>query len=815
MNDTDEKSRQDKTQIKLMLHTGEEHNLHIRGEINDPSDLMYPAYQAALVSLKEILQNSLKWITANVGRGRGLYRLDESHKCGEFDVSLRNRELYEYSNNILAFCADRGQGKTSAMLSFAEALRLHSSLGKPIGGLEGSSFYILPPIDPTLLSKEDSVAEITLSRLYHEFNSRLKSGESVGNSLSGIEKAEILQNFQNCLYGLRAARHQGNPQDDFEALSQLGDCFEVKNLLSKILSSFFKFIGMPDRYSYLVVLLDDTDLQFHHAYESLEETRKYLSLPNIVILMATDLDQLRKLVIDHYLTTLTHAMSKNVFSDADIRRMAVKYLDKLIPASQAIYLPTVKVQCEAHETIMLDFGDGECHELQTAIFQLIRQKTGIVFAPQNGSLHKLIPTTLRGLRQLYRLLDQMEDCGSEVSLPLTTPENEVAAVQDRNTFYRQKLNWLSRRKSNLALFEDYFLNDWCSSKLTESDWNILKNIHQVSSTKAITQAVKMLRKKVEQMNREKGALNSRAKKKPTPNSNKYSDMLALLSVLQTEAVIAEESYFVYAIHIYFTIHFHKLALKGWQDSLYCWADGGRKKSFQIHLKGLYEQFYGGLFAPDTKKTMAMAAKLAARLSWVFTASMEFVEWGEEARMLQVLDYAVLMCCNWDIQELTQTYVEAKPEPELTGNIQDVIGEYLRPFNNWLETECHIEIPYKNFFQLLSAANRAEFINHPDLSGPKQLMKLQLLQDLDSAIKNLLNAPTGDKQAGALEKMFETAIAAIERLQENGDVQEQAAKWLTTFQMEKVKFVNMPHPEVDTAVMKKLEEEVGLAISERK
>lgn len=801
MADVEEKTVVGKKQIRLMLHTGEEHNLHISNRIDDDSDLMYPAYQAALASLKEILRNSLKWTETDLP-------CPQSDRVLEAPTpSFRMRELYEYSNNILAFCADRGQGKTSAMLSFAEALRLHSIAKRPLDGLSDNYFYVLPPIDPTLLSKEDSVVEITLSRLYHEFNSRLKSGETVKHTLSGIDKAEILQNFQNCLYGLRAARQQGTPQDDFEALSQLGDCFEVKNLLSQILSSFFKFIGMPNRHSYLVVLMDDTDLQFQHAYESLEEARKYLSLPNVVVLMATDLSQLRRLVIDHYLATLSHAVAQGVFSIADIRRMAVKYLDKLIPASQAIYLPTVKIQCENHETIMLDFGGGNCQEMQQAIFQLIRKKTGLVFAPRSDCMHDLIPTTLRGLRQLYRLLDQMEDCGPEVSLPLTVPEDEEEAVRVRNNFYRHKLDWISKRETNLALFEDYFFHDWCSSKLLEEDWSILRDVHQVPPTMAIAQAVKLLRKKRDR-NPPSPKKRATGLRKASSSGDRYVDMITLLDALQDAAITPEDTYFVYAVHTYFAIHFHKLVLKGWLESLYSWSDGGRKKPFQIQMKGLYERFRGGLFPSSTKKTTI--TELVARLPWIFTASGESMDWAEEVRMLLVLDYAVLACCNWDVQELTRTYPQSDSN-QLSGNAADSIGELLHPFNSWLEQKCGIQIKYKNFFQLLSEANQTAFSSTPKLSEIGRLVTEKLLNDLKAALNDLAGFSAGDKQAVAAERRFEDAIAAAEKLQVgNTSVSASAPSWVLTLQEEKDKFLKSSPPKIDTSSIESLQKLVSSA-----
>lgn len=659
-------ARNFKKQIKLTLHTGEEHNLYINSNISDASELMYPAFQAALASLREILDNASKW--EDTRKREWAEKNGESGQMGQ--LTSRSRQLYEYSNNILAFCAERGQGKTSAMLSFAEALQMHSERNQKISGMEDAYFYVIPPIDPTVLTKEDSVVEIVLSRLYHEFNQRLKNGSSGGLVLSASDKGELLSDFQECMYGLRTQGRRGGLEDDFETLTQLSDCFEVKNLLQKILAQFFRISGKDPKFSYLVVPLDDTDLQFQCAYQTLEEVRKYLSLPHVIVLMATNLEQLRKLIIDHHLAMLDHAVRNEVIDTSEIQRMTAKYLDKLIPASHAVYLPTVGIQYEANKEILLDCKETARRteqeaavELQEKILALIGQKTGIILARSSRRMHPLIPTTLRGLRQFYRFLIQMETCEEPEALVIDPAIEEGENIRRREAFCRQKLEWISKREQNLNLLESYLINDWCSSKLFDKDWKLVKKIGRLSPADGISLAVEQICSNYYQT-----FVLSRARD--------YLDLANLLRQLEQEST-PETQYLACALQTYFSIEFQKLALRGWQDSIYQWAEGSPTLGLSFRFPELYNCIGGCL-------TMVRGAKIEKRIRYdlvnclteTLMVGTKGIPWQAEAPMIRILNFVTAVCCNWDIQAEVRKYV-GSDDPKITyqGRFEEIVHNY--------------------------------------------------------------------------------------------------------------------------------------------
>ena len=282
---------------------------------------MYPAYHAAIDAVQGIVDNTALW-------------LERQENSNDF-LPKGNAALYGFANNAIAFCGTRGQGKTSTMISFANALGFsnqrpkstsaknatesESNVKGPLADLlKDRRFYILPPIDPTMLAEGRSVIELVLTSLFTEFNN-LWNSENSGNHrksnddiyvhsyanpaiMQEANKYDILRTFQKCRDGIQAERTRPGTSgvSDFDAFEQSGDIFTLKANLHKIIRSLFSLRGWDRDKSFLVIELDDTDMHLDNAYSIMEDVRKYLSIPNTVVLMAVDLGQLRALVNRHY-----------------------------------------------------------------------------------------------------------------------------------------------------------------------------------------------------------------------------------------------------------------------------------------------------------------------------------------------------------------------------------------------------------------------------------------------------------------------------------------------------------------------------------
>lgn len=485
----------------LRINAGHELALLGKQPVTDTEQLMYPAYRAALDALNGILASSREWVRHNC--------LVDAQYSKEQEYEAELNELYAYSNNIIAFCGARGQGKTSAMLSFSHALsttRKKGDSGKGFSSAEvgNACFFVLPPIDPTMLGKNELALELILARLLDEINEKWRS--PVRDKSCALypytdedNKHKILECFNTCMAGLRS---EARPEaTGAEKLARAKDAFRVKEALWRIVRYFIYLLGYDLQNGYLVVQLDDTDMQFECAFSIMEEVRKYLSIPNVIVLMATDLEQLRALVALHNSEALRRKPS-----DPEVSRLATKYLDKLIPASHAVHLPSVKGQSEKKRQLYLQVTkdtDGkketdanpdtrDVNNLEWRMFKLIYEKTGLVFIGHESYLHEIIPSTLRGVVQLYRMLDRMpptETFGGMRKLLKNEKDSVFVYFKKRAEIDRIKLN-------NLSLFEDYFISDWVPSKLIPKYQAAFQTIQKTQDNRRIDIAIRYLREKV-------------------------------------------------------------------------------------------------------------------------------------------------------------------------------------------------------------------------------------------------------------------------------------------------------------------------------
>lgn len=129
----------------ITTYAGEEYKLHIVDKDFDYNeDLFYETYQKAFQEVIKII---------------GYNNQDDS-------------EILEMSNNIIAFCGERGQGKSSAMISFAKILEnsrndnIEKYFREYVKKLNNKTFYPINRIDPTELENQQSILNVILSRIF-------------------------------------------------------------------------------------------------------------------------------------------------------------------------------------------------------------------------------------------------------------------------------------------------------------------------------------------------------------------------------------------------------------------------------------------------------------------------------------------------------------------------------------------------------------------------------------------------------------------------------------------------------------------------
>ncbi len=473
--------------MKLEMFKGRESSLIIEDAIRSIKDdgFLADSYSKAFQALCDYITRSDR-IRAELFR--------EEHP------SARNGILYRSPQNIIAFSGKRGSGKSSTMLSFSDALGEPNKLNRlcgPSGSggtnevyseLKGKRFVVLDPIDPTALEKNQSILSVVLSRMLFKAEENWTNHINFYGSFQDKEsqKTELLSSARQCLNGISTIKSKKEVPQELSDLQKVGDSSILKKNLFDFVELFLQFSDTERnttlKNSILVLQIDDTDCQIIQGYEVMEDIRKYLTIPNVLILMATDTKQLRQVLIQHYVSDFSSNLKEGLVKKEELRHLGEKHLTKLMPPPCVVHLPTIDdairdksglLQLCYYEEVgqkrnLLDPGEGESYagyDFQSVILRYIYKKTHIVFTSHDAYSNNIIPTTLRGLAYLLSQLSSMEDVPEvDLSKDSLSPTDLAQALEKQFPILERNLN----------LFEEYFLHDWIQAKLPQDKIEIIE-----------------------------------------------------------------------------------------------------------------------------------------------------------------------------------------------------------------------------------------------------------------------------------------------------------------------------------------------------
>lgn len=375
---------------------------------------------------------------------------DEYQRAGEMLESIlnakheENNEL-EFENNVIAFCGSRGDGKTSAMLTFMNEHK--------------KKFVKQIVIDPSLFDNVHNILDIVLAELFHDFKQIYEKNNQAAERGS---REELLNKFQKVYRQISLINNQTKILDseyDYEGdigkLSRLGESTQLKKNLTELIRLYSKVKSVnQEEYKNnlpIIIGIDDLDLCSENAYKMSEEIRKYLIIPGVVIVMAIRVEQLELCVREKNIRDFDSNI-KVMTEDkeglyAEVINMAKKYVEKLIPLERRIYL--TKAQDITDLTIQFkeneDNANKEGQPLVECVLKLIYDSTGIIFRANRSGSSFLIPANLRGIVNLIALLRDMD---------------------------------VDKKVENISLLRSYFINEWKTAvKSDVIDFEEINNIY--------------------------------------------------------------------------------------------------------------------------------------------------------------------------------------------------------------------------------------------------------------------------------------------------------------------------------------------------
>lgn len=588
----------------IQIEKGMEHHSKLMN-IYDKDDLFYDAYCQAAYSITRIVE-----------RSRAEQQKNYAHQW--YENCYRQ---FEYHNNIVSFCADRGQGKTSAMLSVAEALQtmqtrtqekeqrafwnqqMKDNRDNPVLSVH---FECLPVSDPNLLEKNTSILRTVMSKMFKAASDRW---ESAANNLSSRQhdekhqkKEQLAKQFLKCFKGLdflyKEKKEIASYYDDLNMAAEYGDSNNMKAAFMKLVRYYLDFMADDHKDAMLVILVDDADLNIEQAYYIVEEIRKYFVMPGVIVLAAMHIGTLSRTLEQHFMEQYKTLMAYKQDIWERCHRAMERYITKLLPAAHRIYLPAITgVFEQSYNRLLLSYteqeNDGDrpassdradkaayvylldsnlsntsvSDNYETRLFCLIYAKTGIILTQQGNFLHEFLPDNFRHLNHFLFYMN---------SLPTLVPEEKNAKKENPYGLFGRIISDIregdagrisakektERWMKNLQMFLNYFLNIWCPERLTDDQLGAIEKIDLSPLPLKNMTAVQQIRNILNKC-RDVGAPieDLREQKREDTQYTPFSDVVWALKRLSFSVSQRNLLTFISAVKMYYTILLHITALK--------------------------------------------------------------------------------------------------------------------------------------------------------------------------------------------------------------------------------------------------------------
>lgn len=488
------------------------------------------------------------------------------------DNKNEEEKLYgDYLNNIIAFSGERGQGKSSAMLSFTNYLEKLSNDTNKANDVFGDNtkkyrFVSIETIDPSTFEDMNNILEVVIARMYNNFEKKYKKDNTC---VTKEKKNKIMGLFQKVYESLCLIRNPKKLEEleyDYEGslqkIAHIGDSANLQTSIRKLVNAYLEIFVENNAKSFLIIPIDDLDINIKYAYRITEQIRKYLIIPNVIIIMAINIEQLKKCVEKEFREQLSVLITEEYRANKDEPiNMAAKYVEKLIPDGRKISLPQIRaISQSGNDDIELKYYERETGKdllknkgskgIEKTLLGYIFDKTGIAFIKPQNDVHNIIPNTLREVVNLLSVLGKMKDINSNKTIKL----------------------------ANVNIFEDYFLNTWIPSNLDDGHIRMIKGLYSENDYKKhrfiCTNLMKIFETKdLYTVDYKMEGLFDNAKHDFIEKNKNYSlyslgDVISWLDLLSNRYIDIETNNFVFALKTIYSITMNKMILIETAQTMY-------------------------------------------------------------------------------------------------------------------------------------------------------------------------------------------------------------------------------------------------------
>lgn len=377
----------------------------------------------------------------------------------------------EENTNIFSFVGERGTGKSTAMENFCKILNIanDNERGRWLDRIKIDEkakdyilqkkikFEVLPSIDASLLEDREDLFELILANMFEKCDNEWKNVGYGYEKNSTSDYHELLRKFGAVYHNHRNLKYIREQEDFGESviskLRAMPTSMKTKREFEALIHLFFNNLGFDDREtSYLVVVIDDLDLNINHGFEMLEQLHKYLSHPQVLILTALSYEQLTVITENHFKRSLKDSggnsdSDENAWINSHCRKLAQDYLDKVLPVGHRIYMPNLS---KISGKTAVKKGKREVVLAKKYVDQKIAERMRIYYDGNGVKRHFSELNTVRTLVSYLQFLDSLfkvDFSGCEIMRG--KPDEDQDAQKKRSQsevmrIYDQNHDWFNR-----------------------------------------------------------------------------------------------------------------------------------------------------------------------------------------------------------------------------------------------------------------------------------------------------------------------------------------------------------------------------------
>lgn len=390
-------------------------------------------------------RGELRFTQEKISSGAFLFR-EQLNRVTKLCELFDKEKINEFpTNRVISVVGERGTGKST----FLNVLENH--LGK-------NSYLVLDRVDPSIFDDSISIMELFVTQMY----SKVTTSNMNNKDVSDYSRINIVKQLSDITQLLISLRNESVFYQENSTADIIHDVLGKVNFSDKIdfvVRDFLHFMSSSNhQYKNIVLIIDDLDLVNNKTtYKMLDNLQKYLAT-NIIIIVAYRNKQLINAVSSEIINDNKILMDCNMISKDEIEIQTSRFIEKLLPLNNRVYLfsgeellkqnvltildpfindrqGVIKLIEDMSKQITLENNDDH-NSLKSFVNGLVYNRTRIKQFPYDKTeLNSLvIPSNLRGVIFMLEFFLEMEDPNSVIY-----PDKKIQIENTiRQTYFEEK-----------------------------------------------------------------------------------------------------------------------------------------------------------------------------------------------------------------------------------------------------------------------------------------------------------------------------------------------------------------------------------------